>query len=276
MLNTTVDGECFYSVMITTNGSSRNQPTYDHLNVIDIQFKVDSEDPIPRPSEESKSKNNGFDMSRFEVLIYKQTPMNIVCTERHIKVMKEAKKEHKFPLLILENDVRMSSKESFWKAMKTALTTPYDWNLFFFSCVSHPVPARIPIFKHSGFKYVITPLMTHAYLLKEKSVDMILRQHHKRPDLAIDKLFRYIDHCVGAWPEVSFQCDNPHQLQALTQRHDGNEWLLSIYASLSVSIPITLGIVFIIFATMFIFRQSKAIRKYYRSYKQKKEEQEGS
>lgn len=244
----------FHATVISTNGCGRNQKTQKHLENMAITYTFDLEEPISLPEQAN------FTLTRFDVLRYKQSPISLVATQRHINVLKRALERDHFPHLIMENDVRFTSKERFDAAMEKALTTKYRWNVFFFSCLPYPMLLRVPIVNEPSLHYIPTALMAHAYMVHKESAQQIVDLSERYPKLVFDKIFKFVSRCVCIWPEVSYQTDNPHHLQAMMKKSDGNEWVLSFHNSVAMGVFITV----ILFAGIYV---ATMIAKYPRSSK---------
>lgn len=238
----TVDNQQhYYATLISTDGCDRLVKTKAHLNAMDIDFTLNTQ-----PSLRRKKEPNEFHMSMWDALTYKQTYINKITTDRHMEIVHKAIADNTFPILIMEDDVRFTSKKDFQSALNLSFTTRFPWNIFLFSCVAHPLVCRIPI----GFEnmhYVPTPLMAHAYMLNKKGARKLIHLQEKYKELAYDKLFAKLGYCIAAWPEVAYQCVTPHQLQAFTRNKEGGDWLLGLSNTLSISFTVTIIAILVIF-----------------------------
>lgn len=233
----------FHATLISTTGSGRLEGTRSHLDSIGIRYREDLQPSERRP----RDPNQDFSLTRWEAFTYKQTDVNAITTRRHLEVLQYALDYDLFPHLILEDDVRFTSKKDFENGFKIAMKTKYPWRLFLFSCVTHPVFVRVPL-GFSNLHYVPTPLMAHAYLIQREGAQKLLSLAEKYDGLAYDKLFRYLGRCVSMWPEVAYQSVNPHQLQAFIRRESGGDWLLSMCGAITMSLTMTVLLVAIIIA----------------------------
>lgn len=246
----------FYATLISTIGCDRLPSTKKHLESIGIEFREDlqpSERRAPDPNQ-----TDTFALTRWEAFTYKQTHVNAITTRRHLEVLQYALDNNLFPHLIMEDDVRFTSKEDFTNGFERAMKTRYPWLLFLFSCVTHPIHTRIPL-GFSKLHYVPTPLMAHAYLIEKEGAEKLLKLSVKYDGLAYDKLFRHLGRCISLWPEVAYQYVNPHQLQAIIRRESGGEWLLTMSEAIAFSLSLT----FILIGTCLVINQ---IRKKVNTY----------
>lgn len=228
----------FHATLISTIGCSRLEGTRKHLESIGIDFREDLQPSERRP----RDPNQDFALTRWEAFIYKQTDVNAITTRRHLEVLQHALDHDLFPHLIMEDDVRFTSKKDFEKGFERAMITKYPWRLFLFSCVVHPIFVRIPL-GFSNLHYVPTPLMAHAYLIKREGAEKLIALSEKYDGLAYDKLFRYLGRCVAMWPEVAYQSVNPHQLQAVIRRESGGDWLLTMQGVVTMVFSMTVLLV---------------------------------
>ena len=240
--------QSFHATLISTIGCDRLDGTQKHLESIGIDVRLDlqpSERRAPDPNQ-----TDSFALTRWEAFTYKQTYVNEITTRRHLEVLQYALDNDLFPHLIMEDDVRFTSKQDFDAGFQKAMKTKYPWLLFLFSCVTHPVHARIPL-GFSKLQYVPTPLMAHAYLVRRDGAEKLVALSRKYESLAYDKLFRYLGRCVSLWPEAAYQYVNPHQLQAIIRRERGGEWLLTMSEAIAYSLSLT----FIVIGSCLVLNQ---------------------
>lgn len=232
----------YYATLISTIGSSRLTGTRYHLDSMGIRYAEDLQPSERGPIQTNTDGTHQYALTRWEAFTYKQTDVNAITTRRHLEVLQHALDYDLFPHLILEDDVRFTSKSDFEVGIQKAMTTKYPWRLFLFSCVTHPIFVRVPL-GFSKLYYVPTPLMAHAYLIQREGAQRLVDLSEKYDGLAYDKLFRYLGRCVSMWPEVAYQSVNPHQLQAFTRRETGSDWLLTMTGALTISITVTILLV---------------------------------
>jgi len=227
--------QTYYATLISTIGSSRLNKTRAHLHNLGVQYREDLQ-----PSERRPAPTNGsFALTRWEAFTYKQTDINMITTRRHLEVLQHAIEFDLFPHMILEDDVRFTSKSDLTWGIGKAMKTRYPWNICLLSCITHPVYVRIPI-GLSNMHYVPTPLMAHAYLITKRGAQKMMELSITYEGLAYDKLFRHLGRCVGIWPEIAYQCVNPHQLQAIIQSSSGGDWLLTMSNAVTLALSMTI------------------------------------